>query len=153
MCDIKSKKKFVIVKTYNESENETLKKQLREKDEEIEKLKKQIEEMNKKSTRPYKYVEEKCCCGARYNKATRARHMRTSKHIKWVRANGGTDIIEGFKTKLHIKELPREEEVVDSDAETTNFKYPERCRKIFYEGKNQWRQYMGAGQTCCPEQK
>ena len=114
---IKRKKKLVIVKTDSETENENLKKQMKEKDEEIEKLKKQIEEMKKKSTRPYKYVEEKCCCGARYNKATRARHLKTSKHIKWVRANGGTDIIEGFKTKLHIKELPRKEEVVDSDAE------------------------------------
>ncbi len=118
MCDIKTeqptkmiikrKKKLVVKKT-----DDDLKKQLREKDEEIEKLKNEIEELKKMKTpkkREYKYVEERCCCGAKYNKTTRARHMKTKKHQDWVKANGGTDIIEGFKSKLHIKELPREEE-------------------------------------------
>ena len=112
------KKKLVVKKTDSETENETLKKQLKEKDEIIEAYKKQIEELKKKGKRKYKYVEEKCCCGARYNKSARARHMRTKKHIKWVKVNGGTDIIEGFKSKLHLKELERQEESEeDSDDE------------------------------------
>ena len=37
--------------------------------------------------------------------------------------------------------------------ETRKFKYPRRCRKIFHNGKEQWREYMGAGRTCEPELK
>ena len=37
--------------------------------------------------------------------------------------------------------------------ETRKFKYPRRCRKIFHNGKEQWREYMGAGLTCEPELK
>jgi hypothetical protein len=37
--------------------------------------------------------------------------------------------------------------------ETYNFKYPERCRKIFYKGEYQWREYMGGGHTCSPQLK
>ena len=39
------------------------------------------------------------------------------------------------------------------EIETSKFKYPNRCDKIFYNGKMQWRQYLGAGQTCEPELK
>jgi hypothetical protein len=35
--------------------------------------------------------------------------------------------------------------------ETIKFKHPKRCYKIFYKGKEEWRQYLGAGQTCIPE--
>jgi len=37
--------------------------------------------------------------------------------------------------------------------ETYYFKYPNRCRKIFYKGNYEWREYMGAGKTCSPELK
>lgn len=39
------------------------------------------------------------------------------------------------------------------EIETINFKYPNRCRKIFYKGKYEWREYMGGGKTCSPELK
>jgi len=46
----------------------------------------------------------------------------------------------------------------DSDDETitiepTNFKYPNRCSKIWNveKQKDEWKQYLGAGQYCSPE--
>ena len=41
----------------------------------------------------------------------------------------------------------------DEEEELTNFKYPKRCRKVWNVETQQreWRQYLGAGQTCVPE--
>ena len=54
-------------------------------------LRAQIDALSKKKAkappREYKYVEETCYCGAKYNKSTRARHQKTKKHRKWVKAN------------------------------------------------------------------
>ena len=39
------------------------------------------------------------------------------------------------------------------EIETIKFKYPNRCRKIFYKGKKEWREYIGSGNTCSPKLK
>jgi len=41
----------------------------------------------------------------------------------------------------------------EREEEETNFKYPNRCSKIWNveKQKDEWKQYLGAGQYCSPE--
>ena len=57
-------------------------------------------------------------------------------------------IIKPKKKKLIIK--PKEETIT---INPTNFKYPNRCSKIWNveKQKDEWKQYLGAGQFCSPE--
>ena len=50
-------------------------------------------------------------------------------------------------TKPSIEQKSIMHDVLEQIA-TLNFKYPDRCIKIFGKG---WRQYLGAGQNCAPE--
>ena len=51
---------------------------------------------------------------------------------------------------IETKKVKKEE---DEEEELTNFKYPKRCRKVWNveTQQHEWRQYLGAGQTCVPE--
>tara|TARA_R110000751_G_scaffold38680_1_gene92659 strand:- start:187 stop:1158 length:972 start_codon:yes stop_codon:yes gene_type:complete len=90
----------------------------------------------------------KCKCGSEIKESNKEKHFETKKHKKFIEKKKKTITITPKKKKLIIK--PKEETIT---IEPTNFKYPNRCSKIWNveKQKDEWKQYLGAGQYCSPE--
>ena len=147
------KRPKVVVKKYKCKCGSEIKESNKEKHFETKKHKKFIEK--KKKTITITPKKKKLIIKPKEDMKTISWVSQNSKYIDFskeaaARANE-PDTEPESDTDYDTDDLPSDSD--DEEEAPTNFKYPNRCSKIWNveKQKDEWKQYLGAGQYCSPE--